>query len=106
MTFLLFRENTEHQIMILQVNLFQKLSFDCSVEQFVGDFLKKCTLTKYVAWYKGFQSQRMLYFCQICNDLKTGQEFESIEIEIVRNKIQQNSFENTQWKYIKNRVLG
>ena len=41
MTFLLFRENAEHQIVILQVNLFQKLSFDCSVEQFVGDFLKK-----------------------------------------------------------------
>ena len=43
--------------------------------------------TDYIAWYKGFQSQKMCYLCQICNDLKTGQEFESIEIEIVRKKI-------------------
>ena len=36
--------------------------------------------TDYIAWYKGFQSQKMCYLCQICNDLKTGQDFESIEI--------------------------
>ena len=41
--------------------------------------------TDYIAWYKGFQSQKMCYLCQICNDLKTGQDFESIEIEIFSN---------------------